>query len=71
MKIYFPSLGWLMGLIVCLAIAELILRVEAIRRHRRELRYRILEPSKKSGDRSGKIGNDGAIVAEDASGTLS
>lgn len=71
MKIYFPSLGWLMGLIVCLATAELILRVEAIRRHRRELRYRILEPAKKPGDRSGKISNDGAAVAEDASGTLS
>lgn len=66
-KIYFPSLGWLMGLIISLAIAELILRVEAIRRHRRELRYRILEPAKKSGDRSDKNGIDGASVPVDAS----
>ena len=71
MKIYFPSLGWLMGLIICLAIAELILRVEAIRRHRRELRYRILEPAKKSGDRSDKTGADGTAVAEDAPVALS
>ncbi len=71
MKIYFPSLGWLMGLIICLAIAELILRIEAIRRHRRELRYRILEPAKKCGDRSDKNGTDGTTAAEDASVTLS
>ena len=71
MKIYFPSLGWLMGLIVCLAIAELILRVEAIRRHRRELRYRILEPAKKAGDRSDKIVTDGIAVADEGSVDLS
>lgn len=62
MKSYFPSLGWLLGLIICLAIAELILRIESIRRHRRELRYRILESAKKAGDRSDK--RDGA--ADDA-----
>jgi hypothetical protein len=71
MKIYFPSLGWLMGLIICLAIAELLLRIEAIRRHRRELRYRILEPVKKSGDRSDRNIPDGAAMAEDTSVTLS
>ena len=70
MKIYFPSLGWLMGLIVCLAIAELILRVEAIRRHRRELRYRILEPSQKAGERSDKRDADGVAAAADASSIL-
>ena len=71
MKIYFPSLGWLMGLIICLVIAELILRIEAIRRHRRELRYRILEPVKKPVDRSDRNISDGAAIAEDASVTLS
>lgn len=71
MKIYFPSLGWLMGLIVCLAIAELILRVEAIRRHRRELRYRILDPAKKAGERNDKVDVDGVASAEEAGVTLS
>jgi protein-S-isoprenylcysteine O-methyltransferase Ste14 len=71
MKIYFPSLGWLMGLIVCLAIAELILRVEAIRRHRRELRYRILDPAKKAGERNDKVDVDGVASAEEAGMTLS
>ncbi|MFO0999958.1 MAG: hypothetical protein U0936_06465, partial [Planctomycetaceae bacterium] len=71
MKIYFPSLGWLMGLIICLTIAELILRIEAVRRHRRELRYRILEPVKKSGDRSDKSAVDGIIASEDVCETPS
>ena len=70
MKIYFPSLSWLMGLIVCLAIAELILRVEAIRRHRRELRYRILEPVKKTGDRNDKGCEDAFDSGQDASAIM-
>jgi hypothetical protein len=70
MKIYFPSLGWLMGLIVCLAIAELILRVEAIRRQRRELRYRILEPVKNTGDRNDKGCEDAVVSGHDVSGIL-
>ena len=70
MKIYFPSLGWLMGLIICLAIAELILRIEAIRRHRRELRYRILEPVKKPFDRTDRNIADGTVEAEDVSEIL-
>jgi hypothetical protein len=71
MKIYFPSLGWLMGLIICLVIAELILRIEAIRRHRRELRYRILEPVKKPVDRSDRNIADGTVAVQDVSQTLS
>ena len=71
MKIYFPSLGWLMGLIVCLSIAELILRVEAIRRNRRELRYRILDSAKKVGEWSDKRDVDRVAAAEDAPVTLS
>ena len=67
MKIYFPSLGWLMGLIVCLSIAELILRVEAIRRNRRELRYRILDSAKKVGERSDKAIAEGISLTVDAS----
>ena len=71
MKIYFPSLGWLMGLIVCLSIAELILRVEAIRRNRRELRYRILDSAKKVGERSDKAIAEGISLTVDAPVTLS
>lgn len=70
MKIYFPSLGWLMGLIVCLAIAELTLRVEAIRRQRRELRYRIPEPVKNTGDRNDKGCEDAVVSGHDVSGIL-
>jgi hypothetical protein len=60
-----------MGLIICLVIAELILRIEAIRRHRRELRYRILEPVKKPVDRSDRNIADGTVAVQDVSQTLS
>jgi hypothetical protein len=59
-----------MGLIICLVIAELILRIEAIRRHRRELRYRILEPVKKPFDRTDRNIADGTVAAEDVSEIL-
>lgn len=71
MKIYFPSLGWLMGLIVCLSIAELMLRVEDIRKHRQELRHRTPEPAKKSRERSNNTESDATVATEDACATLS
>ena len=42
--LYFGSLNWAMGAILVLAIAEMCLRVESIRKRRQELRLRILKP---------------------------
>lgn len=67
MRTYYPSPGYLTGLFVCLAIAELILRADAIRKHRREHRYRILEPITKFGDRSDGVCVEAEVVADDAS----
>jgi hypothetical protein len=47
--IHFASLNWMMGAIILLSLTELSLRVQSIRRHRKELQLRIQEPQRSTG----------------------